>query len=408
VTAMTVHHAITWAHMTALEQGGHDKFLPALGNDDLRFTMASIREAFAPHVAATATLERVRAVIETPWHNAQQVAFERITDALAGQPEAPKAVLYHHIGCDARDGLPCTHECATWVYGQPEVPKGQGTTADALADYMQAATAGWDAKDARIAELERALEAQVAATHNETSGRDAAKARVAEQDREAEVRVAAYERLTAELCELSASVPGMLDRIAAAKSQIAGLERMLDEQQQWTSDAQDKRDAANARADAAERDREATRDHVRRIVTDTRLTNRGKRERLVSYLAGQFNPGIDCDLHSRLENEVLRLEHERDQLAALAAERGRLLYHYTSNAGLCTPEERAVLEACKNATISEDDHGDDDRPCFDLDDAIDVTAAELANRAAKAKRERSTQEDIGPPLEQSKAKRGGT
>jgi hypothetical protein len=342
--------------MLALEQCGHDKFLPALGNDDLRFTMASIREAFAPHVAATATLERVRAVIETPWHNAQQVAFERITDALAGQPEAPR--------------VPNTYE----VWRGTEKRKDD-VVLETTDIELAARTACADLSGQTFWGMKRQPEAPKG---QEEPDHDCSDWAVPQSD------------------------------LAAAKAQIGGLERALSDELRAHHETRLRELAANARADAAERDREATRDHVRRIVTDTRLTNRGKRERLVSYLAGQFNPGIDCDLHSRLENEVLRLEHERDQLAALAAERGRLLYHYTSNAGLCTPEERAVLEACKNATISEDDHGDDDRPCFDLDDAIDVTAAELANRAAKAKRERSTQEDIGPPLEQSKAKRGGT
>jgi hypothetical protein len=335
VTAMTVHHAITWAHMLALEQCGHDKFLPALGNDDLRFTMASIREAFAPHVAATATLERVRAVIETPWHNAQQVAFERITDALAGQPEAPR--------------VPNTYE----VWRGTEKRKDD-VVLETTDIELAARTACADLSGQTFWGMKRQPEAPKG---QEEPDHDCSDWAVPQSD------------------------------LAAAKAQIGGLERALSDELRAHHETRLRELAANARADAAERDREATRDHVRRIVTDTRLTNRGKRERLVSYLAGQFNPGIDCDLHSRLENEVLRLEHERDQLAARVKELETQAYHRESRiAGLklkqCTPEERAVLDKCRDALIL-DKAG---RSGFASVSESAVCRAELANRAAKAKR----------------------
>jgi hypothetical protein len=43
---MTVFHKITWDHLVQLENGGHDKFLPSLGNDDVRYMVDNIRSSF--------------------------------------------------------------------------------------------------------------------------------------------------------------------------------------------------------------------------------------------------------------------------------------------------------------------------------------------------------------------------
>ncbi len=82
-------------------------------------------QALARLAEATALLERIIKYARedeavTPGFTRLERALGNAKLFLANQPAAP--TVYHMVGCDARDGLACTHECATHRYGQPAAP----------------------------------------------------------------------------------------------------------------------------------------------------------------------------------------------------------------------------------------------------------------------------------------------
>lgn len=56
-----------------------------------------------------------------PCEHAGELTIDRATGEESCSDCQPAAPVYHLVGCDARDGLPCTHDCANHTYG-PAAP----------------------------------------------------------------------------------------------------------------------------------------------------------------------------------------------------------------------------------------------------------------------------------------------
>lgn len=354
------HPPLTLARIEQLARAGHDDFEPPLNALRARQLVESVREhvraqreiAFqrgikqteewlgGPHAAANATLAAIRGyMFSTQADSSYAVKGQqanRVRDlltALASQPEAPL-----RNGPSDADSMPV---CV------PEAPKVPAAEADphgpdhgeADPDYPPHAHAFTDAGPStretllsRLSELERNLAA--------------ANARIAELELDRNEWMTQHENL---LAMYQASVTD----IAAANARIAELEARLvigprnsDEVQIYieegikveTQVCRHERDLANARADAAE----------------------------WKYL-----------VEARTVNE---LTAERDQLAA----RVKWLEARWEESDYCTTAERNVLDACKQSEIHPGTPGISD-PCINRGEWR-IAAAELANRAAKAKR----------------------
>jgi hypothetical protein len=289
---------LTWARIEQLAVAGHDDF-ETVTPPRARQLVESVRERFTgtPEVwkvdrrlfcnqlhktslqrdLAIATLERVKEALSLVNQNGDLIAFRgRVTVVLAGQPEAPaKATLYHHVGCDARDGLPCTHECATWVYGQPEAPLDADQVAKVCCDI--AWRNGW----ALTYKLERR---QPEAPKGQESGRWM----VGEDGLARKQSFPITESLTRRTYDLERDLAAANARIVELEQDMESMHETGYEQLRATKDAQVKaeresernahkfheltmkhyataneRDAANARADAAEGEARCLRESVR-------------------------------------------------------------------------------------------------------------------------------------------------
>jgi hypothetical protein len=376
---MTVHHAITWAHMTALEHGGHDKFLPSLANDELRFTMASIREHFAAKqrerdddwrrrqenwressdrclTAATATLERVRASFAT-WCGVGGIegpvdTLDSIGVALAGQPEAP---------CQ-----PNTYE--VWRGTEKRKDRVVLETTDI---ELAARTACADLSGQTFWGMRRQPEAP-------------------KGQREQPERVFP----DGLICMMSdgefVHVRKLQTDLAAANARIAELEQMakVDRDALWK--VIDERGAANARAVEWEQIAEQRHQDILDLTTDNTMQRRA---------AEDANARADAAERGRqtMVRAALDAEEQRDQLAARVKELELInakLNEYRVRAGVCTPEERRVLGVCAAMRLCDDDPDADPLEPQELgedcyiytDDQGAIARAELANRAAKANR----------------------
>jgi chromosome segregation ATPase len=261
---MALLKKITWSELTRLEKGGHDAFLPSLGNDDLRYMMKSIRENF-----------------EGPAHLAEQNENELLMTAPKGQ-EARRNAVYDGDSYPVR------------VQELTDALVSESNDAVRLARDLSAA-------NARIAELEEQQR------HGRTAGR-----------------------------------------------------------------------AANARADAAER--ESTRRRLEAVeMGDAAYKLVAERDQLAARVEEMAADFAQCNSNRMLAEER-------------CARLSRQLAHDLTK--WCTPEERSVLEACREMRLEEEDA--DDEPgepvevgedCYIYtDDQCAIVRAELANRATKAKK----------------------
>jgi uncharacterized coiled-coil DUF342 family protein len=370
----------------------------------------------------TATLERVRALL-TPWRS--QVWTVDLEAALAGQPEAPK--------------------------GQ-EMPLRQwDRTVARLERDLAAANARADLSDAnRVAAVTAAYAEtkQWMASFGEANARaDAAEGRYRQLEGVNRANRASYEvelaDRRAENARLKAEADGFEERISklsAYNDQISAAE----------AKAALERDLANDRADAAERKNESQStlltsyaEQIGELEAERdQLAARGKEMQRAHELthmewrAAKERREADCN---EWDDAHASMRHERDQLAVrvkeleaavrssdagrdaafdliVEAHNERDAAHdalETINANRrtseeahrlndwlhkaesrCTPAERAVLKACEDMQLGEEDA--DDEPgepvevgedCYIYtDDQEAIARAELANRAAKAKR----------------------
>jgi hypothetical protein len=325
---------LTWARVLELAAQGHDHYDAALTSTRARQLVASVMEHFSSAAglsidetlawskcqgrlsAATALLRRVQSWDARQERREVGEAFVCIMNdvdrLLAGQPEAPKEL--DCVFMIAGNRYSVGDDGMTYAL-KPEAPKGQGATEEAhlladirLADALTATAERLAAANARIETLE-------------------------EFQRVAEISA------NARIAELEAQHDADIDAIARAVRH---------------------EDAANARADAAER---------------------AEKEAVAALDANWVQ-------HQR----IVKAETERDQLAARVQ---GLVHWYSESPSRCTPEEREVLEACREMRLEEEDA--DDEPgepvevgedCYIYtDDQHAIVRAELANRAAKAKRE---------------------
>lgn len=328
--------------------------------DDTDRTDSLVRKLMARHDEQSARLESVRVYVSTTTDMSADLVARRVLNILASQPEAPKA-------------LPPEDDYDTSGWRVP--PKGPAAEAGGHGvSLLELAEGRLAAANARIAELEslsreayRTWEHQKQHWHTERSELlGQVKFFLKDQQKRAS--------------ELKEALDGWHECKEAYESQKQSVHAVCDD-----------RDAAKARADAAERDTyEARKAYDECVMHKNDAIDRANAAERETMEADKSNEGL-VEQIATVQIEATELRTERDQLAARVTEleadqveRGR--YIDSLERMQCTPEERKVLKACRDAAISEDDHGDDDRPCFELDDAIAVTAAELANRAAKAKR----------------------
>jgi hypothetical protein len=379
---------LTWARVLELAAQGHDHYDAALTSTRARQLVASVREELERDemsrnladsrlaavlestanklYTATATLERVRADNSelvtllrrglhvrmhanglADWAQMAGAYLATARDAvLAGQPEAPKEL--DCVFMIAGNRYSVGDDGMTYAL-KPEAPKGQGATEEAhlladirLADALTATAERLAAANARIVELEEELNLRVLMC----TGCDAANARAVEWEQIAEQR-------HRDILDLTTDNTKQRRAAEDANARIAELEDKL----QMADCAEV---AANARADAAER---------------------AEKEAVAALDANWVQ-------HQR----IVKAETERDQLAARVQ---GLVHWYSESPSRCTPEEREVLEACREMRLEEEDA--DDEPgepvevgedCYIYtDDQHAIVRAELANRAAKAKRE---------------------
>jgi hypothetical protein len=295
--------------------------------------------------AATATLERVRALVGEDREPYGEVPVFELRAALASQPEAPKVKRLEGNGGTLRyDGA------GPAIALGAEAPKGQGPSYGKLFEMvsiLQTNEAGLQrdlaAANAKIAELEVDVKLQQQAGRAHLQAADAAKAQVKDlTDR-------GYKAAQL-LIEANARIA---DQVTIAEQANAIAKSALERSAEMIR----QRDAANARADAAER-----------------------------------------EMHTAHQQTEVALRG-RDQLAArvkeLEAKNRNLLHTIQSDSGdACTPEERNVLGACKAMELGDDDPDADPlepqevgEDCYIYtDDQHVIVRAELANRAAKAKR----------------------
>jgi hypothetical protein len=460
---MTVHHAITWAHMLALEHGGHDKFLPALANDELRFTMASIREAFAVQVGDVArrgeqdrqalltTLERVRAaVFDTNLTHvevcmaARYALGDRPGEALASQPEAP-ACGFGMCGTATECNL-CGRAPGQLPRHQPEAPKGQEDE-DTGNCTVCTGPVYYGSRHSKCGRLENDLAD--------------ATARIAEQANEiARITREHFERgLT--LNRLCLEKLGLLEEVNAANARADAAERRVEE---WAEAAESMHETGYEQLQAAkdakdkaegESERNAQRFHDLSIKHHRTATERDQlAARVKEWESAGRDVGIDCPGAMQQAKgvavaacEALGLKYEETAPADLKAIQAGVclrdvvgcdsLHHALESGAMmtreehnfvfahcgvdtCTHEERAVLEASSKVEILTIADGGGSFVAHGTANER-LAKAELANRAAKAKREEPPHELNGcdhkfigtkncvkcgwvPP---AKAKRGG-
>lgn len=406
---MTVNHAITWAHMTALEHGGHDKMLPGLANDELRFTMASIREAFAAQVGDVAqrgeqdrqalltTLERVRAaVFDTNLTHvevcmaARYALGDRPGEALAGQPEAPKGQEPGDLHWHPDLLTPEQTALVKWAErAEQSAQRANARTEDLERDLSAA--------NARIAELKAHLATQTAALAEDLA---AAKAKILELGKISLGRGLRIAQLIDERNAANARADAEFERgrsvgredVGKYSNAIGRIESALGISGAIPLEQTVKAvEMLNARAVAAERELEAN--ALSAVRERVHFTDRIKDlETIVSTHA-------DC--RRGYAERVAGLESGRDQLAARVKELEAMVPHPGDGScercgfapvtdGLCsdctcTPEERSMLEAMGRAEISKNPRNSAALN-MNRDAEQAVCQAELANRAAKAKR----------------------
>jgi hypothetical protein len=359
--------------------------------------------------AATATLERVREV-RNRMRNTGTIWGDELEAALAGQPEAPQCHAYvtgnpidcggceEHVGqreattLEANASLPpkrpleapkgqehTEHDLETVVAAVETILTKYELSHDDTNDYVESIMrVVWCQKEgdyerkqyvstlqralaaanARIAELKELAAALIAANEAGCESLSAANARIAELEAAAEaMHERGYEQLR-EAREARFRAEGESERNAqrfheltlkhyatanernAAKARIAELES-------WgLQSLRDAVKAANARADAAERE-------VNRLYRERVIPAETERDQLAARV-------------KELEQKARDL---RDGNEFLSRELGRQA---------CTPEERAVLDACEGLVFEQT------RPDVIYCGYVAVGKAELANRAAKA------------------------
>jgi hypothetical protein len=446
---------LTWARLLELAAQGHDHYDAALTSTRARQLVASVEETFpdeaeyeqlrrshaaacqtlrldpfeaspndirAGIAAANATLKRVRAVL-----NSLRNKLGRLPDALyrdsplpswlaaldavlADQPEAPLPAG----SADCSPETPC-ERC------QPEAPKGQAVTPEQGNDILRRMADSELAKvraenvslESRLADYQAMvddLEPHDVLIHWRQDRADlaAANARIAELklkcvdkcDAERAALTAERNRANARIAELetwgndwanvaradNARVAELIEQLAAAKTKIAELEK-------WCDEYKARLEAANARADAAERDSQLL-ERIRQ-----RLQWLLRRASCDGFVTASEAIDALADLSNETERAApllnyRKLEAERNQLAArvkeLESELGLPAHARTPLSDLintCTPEERAVLEATEDIReetlvywrdyIGDSPENDDERLAF-------LAVCELANRAAKA------------------------
>jgi hypothetical protein len=104
---MEILKKITWSHLTQMENGGHDAFLPSLTNAEVRYMMKSIRDSFT---------EGKLFQPEAPRFTMDDSIDEYEATVPLIQPEAPIDSRCFRRWCTASN---LCIDC------QPEAPKGQ-------------------------------------------------------------------------------------------------------------------------------------------------------------------------------------------------------------------------------------------------------------------------------------------
>jgi hypothetical protein len=265
--------------------------------------------------------------------------------ALAGQPEAPKELDCVFMIAGNRYSV---RDDGTTYALEPEAPKGQEVGAPLLPAWCMT-----------MAKLDIDLAA--------------ANAKIADMTAGAESLIREDERLRAKIAEQQERLTKAGISYDAANARIEELEQNREDNRikdhALITQLERQRDAANARADAAERD-------LKRLVA---VNDSGTTEVLLKAWAER----------DQLAARVKELTQERDhngemwgKAAARVEAQDEAIRALVLNSGTCTPEERAVLKACK--AVPEDRLLD--WRVNDTGVRRNIARAELANRAAKAKR----------------------
>jgi hypothetical protein len=416
---------LTWERILELAAQGHDHYDAALTSDRARQLVASVRQHFAGELQR-AEAERCNAVID--WHDTQRLlaaanaTLERVRDladstssdgntwvylrdlraAIDGQPEALKVCTE----CEAPIG-PGRHFC------QPE--DFHQTVRDALARELVAAKATLERVRAEVdkwsgsgcedgdtpafcamvgiaAALARpgfeAPKGQEAEHCGATYLRECASNFAPEARVLGNMTASAIVTVCDDLSRAHTRIVDLERDLAAANARIAELETQHDADIDAIARAVRHEDAANARADAAERLNEKLCEDLHVIARDRHEAQRGF-DNALKVLAK------DDECVARLQQNYAvcaeardLLKAERDQLAAANARLEQAIERWkVAFAEACTPEERKVLESAGEIRqwVLEDwayqPHG-----------AQSFARAELANRAAKA---------LKPPAEPS-------
>lgn len=308
---MTVFHKITWEHLVQLANGGHDKFLPSLGNDDVRYMVNNIRSSF--------------------------------TEGKLFQPEAPK-------GQGATEEAP-----SEW-----DIERVFWDTC-AVDTYDLEHQGGYDSYNAMVKQKPGHLTAGEW-VRAEDYRRDlaAAKARIAEADRRARTLLRANGKLVEERNAANA-------RADAAERHVTEWKKLHGEAAKLWREAGDKADQLAARVKELEEDRER--------MQGAAIDNAGQRD---------YAHGFLCVIRDALNEPLYTNQVEEGATKARA-----LVRQFFSGIGalsVCTPEERAVLEAMGKVPewvlteMADPEDIQDARPYY-----VALGQAELANRAAKAK-----------------------
>jgi hypothetical protein len=427
---------LTWARLLELAAQGHDHYDPALTSDRARQLVASVREhckdleerneagwaiakaRLASFRAATATLERVRAEVDK-WSGSgcedgdtpAFCAMVGIAAALARPGfEAPKEqaemtpterMLSKSWAAQMglRDDLAAKARIAELEESERkacrlvrEIAQERDDSQRRDLERLAAVAGARDAANAKIAELEATAQRHLELANAYLDDLAAANAKVLELKSEAEALTHHREFLLNDRSGLRLKL-----QAAAANAKIAELEA---EANDWKADRHEtanalhrasiRTTAANARADAASAEHTKEAESLHRRLDDA----------LARADASEQEERIARRLRVVELERAMKAETERDQLAARVTTQAAEIERWkVAFAEACTPEEREVLKAARDAHIYPNANGvgydfrlvevwSAGRPAL----TCPVAEAELANRAAKA---------LKPPAEPS-------